>query len=130
MVSVALLALWLATLHGGLPVVLGLRRIEQLGFLGGKLLSYAASAYYHLVDFSDSGWLRWANILDVAAVPFAEFGIIAGCASASVFRPLIEPLAPELFTTGLSCEVAIFVVVFLLNGLGVYQQVASLWARL
>mmetsp|Transcript_57671 Transcript_57671/g.113583 ORF Transcript_57671/g.113583 Transcript_57671/m.113583 type:complete len:247 (+) Transcript_57671:200-940(+) len=122
MVSVVLFVLTLATLTDKVPVVLGSRKIEQLCFLGGKFTSYAASASYHLIDFTSYRWMRWANILDVLAIPLAEGGIIAACASASVLQPHLERISPQTFSSGLRCELALFMLAFLVNGIGVYQQ--------
>ena len=36
--------------------ILGATWYEQLSFLAGKLLSYGASAYYHIVDFKSLAW--------------------------------------------------------------------------
>ena len=63
--------------------ILGATWYEQMSFLAGKLLSYGASAYYHIVDFKSLAWSRWANVMDLVLIAPAMWGICALCAPAN-----------------------------------------------
>ena len=100
-------------------------RLQQVGLIVGKLCSYGASAYYHLVDFQSPKWLRWANIIDLVMVPMAIFAIISCGAQqpASCFSLILPPE-----TTGVMlwlCELGLAAFIMMLNGFGVFCQFST-----